>query len=76
MFLNHHREDLQGRSKLSKGGRSGTMIYAYPFTLARRAAVATLDLGAQNLAAFTDDHWLSNNTHVIGLWFRGEAWAA
>ena len=35
------------------------MMYAYPFTLARRAVVATMDLSARNLHLLRTDHWLS-----------------
>ena len=40
------REVLQGRPKRCRGGRSATMVYAYSFTLARRAVVVTMDLSA------------------------------
>ena len=56
LFLKKHRGDLQGRAKASKAGLSGTMIYAYPYTLARRAVVATFDLSARNLALFRTHH--------------------
>ena len=50
------------------------MIYAYPFTLARRAVVATMDLSAANLQAFDNDHWLSAPRNVIQLWLDEDAW--
>ena len=52
MFLHEHREALQGRPKECKEGKSATMMYSYPFTLCRRAVVATFDLAASNLALF------------------------
>ena len=55
---------LQGRAKRSYGGRSATMMYAYPFCLAERAVVATFDLGAANLDLFDTDHWLSDRDNV------------
>ena len=48
MLLHHHRETLQGRAKIQRGGWSSTMVYSYPFTLCRRAVVATMDLSASN----------------------------
>ena len=41
LLLKENREALQGRPKLTKGGRSATMMYAYRYTLARRAVVVT-----------------------------------
>ena len=64
----------ESRAKASNAGRSGTMIYAYPFTLARRAVVATMDLSAANLLAFDEDHWLSDRRNVSQLWLDAEAW--
>ena len=66
-FLRAHREVLQGRPKVCKGAQSATNVYAYCFTLARRAVIATFDLSADNLAAFTDHHWLSDERNVIKL---------
>ena len=76
LFLKHNRESLQGRPKLGKGGRSGTMMYAYPFTFARRAVVATFDLSAKNLEAFTTDHWLQDRRNVIQLKLTEPAYVA
>ena len=73
-FLHTHREALQGRPKMSKGARSATMRYSYPFTLARRAVVATLDLSARNLHWLTTHHWLSDRKNVIYLRLSGPAW--
>ena len=64
-FLKKNREVLQGRPKVCKGGKSGTMIYAYPFTLRRRAVVATFDLSAANLRMLRTDHWLSDARNVL-----------
>jgi hypothetical protein len=64
-FLHYHRESLQGRAKESRGGRSTTMMYAYPYTLCRRAVVATMDLSAANLELFETHHWLSDTRNVI-----------
>ena len=44
-----YREVLQGRPKITCGGSAATMVYAYPYTLAQRAVIATLDLTALNL---------------------------
>ena len=72
-MLHKNREILQGRAKKCKGGQSATMVYSYPYTLARRAVVATFDLSAAHLSAFTTDHWLSNSKNVIVLWLEEEA---
>ena len=60
LVLKKNREALQGRTKLCKGGKSNTMMYAYPYTLCRRGVVATFDLSASNLDMFETDHRLSN----------------
>jgi len=73
-LLRPHREVLQGRPKVTKGGRSATMVYAYPFTLCRRAVIATLDLSARNLHLFKRDHWFSDPENVIVLRLSGPAW--
>ena len=73
-FLKNNREVLQGTPKVCKGGKSGTMIYAYPFTLCRRAVVATFDLSAANLNLFHTDHWLSDQRNVIQLHLNSPAW--
>ena len=67
MLLKRHRESLQGRPQLLWGARSQTTRYAYPYTLCRRAVVATADLGAENLHLLTTDHWLSKPTNVLVL---------
>ena len=67
MILKANRESLQGRPKVSKGGQSATNMYAYKYTLARRAVVATFDLSAKNLEEFVKDHWLSCPLNVIVL---------
>ena len=75
-ILKRHREILQGRAKQSYGARSATMMYAYPFTLAERAVVVTMDLGAANLDMFRTDHWLRDPQNVMLLRLAGEAWRA
>lgn len=67
LLLKKNRELLQGRPKVARGGQSGTMIYSYPFTLCKRAVIATFDLAAANLKALQHDHWLSNPLNVIVL---------
>ena len=52
------------------------MIYSYKYTLTCRAIVATFDLSAKNLDAFTNDHWLSDDRNVIVLRLTSEAWVA
>ena len=69
-----HREVLQGRPKITRGGKSATMMYAYPFTLARRAVVATLDLTAANLHLLRTNHWLKHQRNVIVLRLNGPVW--
>lgn len=73
-MLADHRETLQGRAKEDLGGKSATMMYAYPFTLCRRAVVATLDNAASNLAFFGTHHWLSDKKNVIVLRLTAPAW--
>ena len=74
LMLHKHRESLQGRVKEGRGGRSTTMMYAYPFTLSHRAVVATMDLSATNLQAFTEHHWLSDSRNVLLLRLSEQAW--
>ena len=74
MLLHTHREVLQGRPKSCKGGRSATMVYAYPYTLARRAIIATFDLSATNLHLFSTHHWLSNPKNVVVIRLDSPAW--
>ena len=52
------------------GAQSATMMYAYWYTVALRAIVATLVLSASNLAAFSKDHWLQNPLDVVHLHLR------
>ena len=73
-LLHANREVLQGRTKKCKGGQSATMVYSYPYTLARRAVVATFDLSAAHLDALNTDHWLSNAKNVICLRLESEAY--
>ena len=74
LILKSNRESLQGRAKLSKGGQSATNMYAYRYTLARRAIVATFDLSAKNLEQFEQDHWLSCDLNVIVLRLQEKAY--
>lgn len=74
MFLKQNREVLQGRPKKCKGGQSATMMYSYPFTLCRRAVVATFDLSATNLPLLKTDHWLSDSRNVLLLHLTEPAW--
>ena len=74
LTLKHNREILQGRPKLIKGGRSSTMIYAYRYTLCRRAVIATFDLSATNLHLLSTDHWLKDRRNVILLRLTAPAW--
>ena len=69
-----HREEVQGRPKVCMGGRSNTMIYSYPFALARRAVVVTADLGARNLHLLRTHHWLSDSRNVVLVWLQSQAW--
>ena len=64
LLLKRNRETLQGRPTVMKGGRSQTMRYAYPFTLARRGVVVTMDLSAANIHLLDCEHWLSNISNV------------
>ena len=73
-FLKKNREVLQGRPKICKGGKSGTMIYSYVFSLSRRAVVATFDLSAANLRMFRTHHWLSDPRNVLQLHLDQPAW--
>ena len=49
------------------------MIYAYPFTLARRAVVVSMDLTAQNLHLFHTNHWLKDNRNVCHVFLTAPA---
>ena len=72
--LLRRREVLQGRPKKCQGGRSATMMYAYPYTLARRAVVVTMDLTAKNLHLVRSNHWLKDPRNVALVWLTGPAW--
>ena len=48
--------------------------YAYPFTFARRAVVATMDLSASNLHMLRTDHWLADPRNVVQVWLRFPSW--
>ena len=69
-----NREELQGRPKVCMGGRSATMKFSYPYTLARRAIVVTADLGARNLHLLRTHHWLSDRRNVTLVWLQSCAW--
>ena len=71
-----HREVLQGRPKITYGGRSATMVFAYPYTLARRAVVATFDLTAAKLHLLKANHWLKESSNVCFVRLSAPAWAA
>ena len=74
LFLKKNREILQGRPKATKGGKSATNMYAYPYTLCRRAVVVTMDLSVANMDALFTDHWLSNENNLILLKLDEPAW--
>ena len=74
MVLKKHREALQGRPKALKGGRSQTMRYSYPFTLARRPVVVTMDLSVANLDLLESDHWLRDPQNITVLRLTAPAW--
>jgi hypothetical protein len=74
LWLWRHREVLQGRPKKCRGGKSATMMCSYPFTLARRAVVATMDLTAKNLHLLKTNHWLKSPRNVCCLSLTGPAW--
>jgi len=74
LLLKKARETLQGRPKGQKGGRAQTMRYAYPYTLARRAVVVTMDLSVANLEMLQTDHWLSDARNVMVLRLAEPAW--
>ena len=76
LILKRNREVLQGRPKLCKGGKSSTMMYAYPYTLCRRAVVATLDTSAKNLHLFSTDPWLSDKRNCLVLQLTSSVWTA
>ena len=69
-----HREVLQGQPRAERGGRSATMCYAYDFTLARRAVVATMDLSAKNLHLLTTNHWLKDRRNVLLVSLAQPSW--
>ena len=75
LTLLKHREVLQGRPKVCRGGRSATMVFSYPFTLARRAVVVTMDLTAKNLHLLKTNHWLKDSKNVSCVWLSGPSWA-
>ena len=74
LMLWRRREVLQGRAKVCHGGKSTTMMYAYPYTLARRAVVVAMDLSARNLHLLQTNHWLKDPANVRCLWLTEAAW--
>ena len=52
------------------------MRFAYPFTLARRAVVGTMDLSAAKLDLLDSDQWLSGARNVRVLRLRGQAFVS
>ena len=50
------------------------MRFSYPFTLARRAVVVTMDLSAANLELFATDHWLSDPKNIVLVRLMEPAW--
>ena len=52
------------------------MIYAYSFTLCRRAVVITMDMSAANLHLLETDHWLSDSKNVQIVRLTAPAWNA
>ena len=50
------------------------MVYSYPYTLARRAVVATLDLTAKNLHMLYTNHWLRDEKNVLCVRLDAPAW--
>ena len=74
LLIQQNREALQGRPKLTKAGKSASMMYAFEFSLCRRAVVVTMDLSAKNLHLFETDHWLSDPRNVLLLRLDGPAW--
>lgn len=45
--------------------KSATKVYAYMYSFCGRAVVATLDLSAEKLKVFHEDHLLRNRDNVI-----------
>ena len=72
-LLKVNREVLQGRPKVTRGGRSATMVYSYPYTLCRVPVIVTLDLSAANLHLFRTNHWLKDEENVVKLCLRAPA---
>ena len=58
---------MQGRPKAPNTPKSATNVYAYKYSSCGRAVVATLDLLAEKVNAFDEDHWLCNRDNVIYL---------
>ena len=50
------------------------MMYAYDFSLCRRAVIITMDLSASNLHLFDVDHWLSDKKNCLLLRLDAPAW--
>ena len=41
------------------------MVYAYGFTLCKRAVVVTMDEAAENLGLLESHHWLADRRNVL-----------
>ena len=68
------RETLQGRPKKIRGGKSSTMMYSYPYTLARRAIVVTMDLTAKNLHLLHTNHWSKEPRNILRVTLASPSW--
>ena len=49
-------------------------MYAYAYSLCRRAVVATMDLSASGLHLLRSDHWLADERNVLQVWLDQPAW--
>ena len=74
LILKKHRGTLQGRPKVLKGAKSATMKHAYPFTVCRKAVIATMDTAAFNLELLATDPWLSDPRNILHLELTSPAW--
>ena len=61
---------LQGRPAKFYGGRSTTMMYSYPVTLARRAVAVTMDVTAANVHLLRTNHWLKGPRNILLVWLE------
>ena len=74
LTLCRKRETLQGRPKKVRGGKSSTMMYSYPYTLARRAIVVTMDLTAKNLHSLHTNHRLKEPRNILRVTLASPSW--